>query len=204
MNSLPRPRRPLAARILSAIVILPLLIAACSGGPGAASGNDPAAVVKDALAKVAARDITGVGNLACAGQADQIKGQFDMAGELASSIPGVDAQGLVDSVTIDTSAVTVGSPTVTGDTATVPLTGSMKVTFDKEKLRPIIKQVMEAQLGSIAIPDAQIDQFLDSMGGGQAIPLNETVTLKQENGAWKICEPADGSDGTAPSPSSGS
>ena len=51
----------------------------------------------------------------------------------------------------------------------------MKVTFDKEKMRPIIKQVMEAQLGSIAIPDAQIDQFLDSMGGGQAIPLNETA-----------------------------
>ena len=39
MNALPRPRRLLAARILSAIVILPLLIAACSGGPAAASGQ---------------------------------------------------------------------------------------------------------------------------------------------------------------------
>ena len=88
MDSLPRPRRLLAARILSAIFILPLLIAACSGGPGAASGGDPAAVVKDALAKVAAKDINGLANLACAGQADQVREQFDMAGQLGVGGPG--------------------------------------------------------------------------------------------------------------------
>jgi hypothetical protein len=27
------------------------------------------------------------------------------------------------------------------------------------------------------------------------------MTLKQENGAWKICEPSSGSDGAAPSAS---
>ena len=126
MNALPRPRRLLAARIVSAILVLPLLIAACSGGPGAASGNDPAAVVKDALAKVAAKDVNGLANLACAGQADQVREQFDMAGQFASLAPSANAQDIVDSITIDTSAVTVGSATVTGDTATVPVTGSMK------------------------------------------------------------------------------
>lgn len=202
MNAMPRPRRLLAARIVSAILVLPLLIAACSGGPGAASGNDPAAVVKDALAKVAAKDVNGLANLACAGQADQVREQFDMAGQFASLAPSANAQDIVDSITIDTSAVTVGSASVTGDTATVPVTGSMKVTFDKEKLRPIIKQVMEAQGGGVQLTDEQLDAFLDQMGGaGQGVPVNESMTLKQEGGAWKICEPSSGSDGAAPSAS---
>ena len=63
----------------------------------------------------------------------------------------------MNSITIDTSAVTVGSPTVNGDTATVPVSGTMKMTFDKEKLRPIIKQMMEAQGGGVQLTDDQID-----------------------------------------------
>jgi len=205
MNALPRPRRLLAARILSAILILPLLIAACSGGPGAASGGDPAGVVKDALAKVAAKDVNGLANLACAGQADQVREQFDMAGQLASFAPDANPQDIVDSIAIDTSGVTVGSATVTGDTAAVPVSGTMKMTFDKEKLRPIIKQVLQAQGGGAQLSDAQIDGFLDQMGGaGQGVPVNESMTLKQEGGAWKICEPSSGSDGAAPSASAGS
>jgi hypothetical protein len=203
MNALPRPRRLLAARIVSAILVLPLLIAACSGGPGAASGNDPAAVVKDALAKVAAKDVNGLANLACAGQADQVREQFDMAGQFASAVPsGVNVQDIVNSITIDTSAVTVGSATVNGDSATVPVSGTMKMTFDKEKMRPIIKQMLEAQAPGVTLTDEQIDGFLDQMGGGgQGVPLNESMTLKQEGGAWKICEPSSGSDGAAPSAS---
>jgi hypothetical protein len=180
------------------------LIAACSGSPGAASGSDPAAVVKDALAKVAAKDVNGLANLACAGQADEVRQQFDMAGQLASAVPGANAQDIVNSISIDTSAVTIGSPTVTGDTATVPVTGTMKMTFDKEKLRPIIKQLMESQGGGVQLTDEQIDAFLDQMSGsGQGVPVNETLTLKQEGGAWKICEPSSGSDGAAPSASAG-
>jgi len=203
MDPLPRPRRAVAARILSIVVIVPMLIAACSGSPlGGGSSSDPTGVVKDALAKVSARDVNGLAALACAGQADKIKQQFDMGGALGSELPsGVDTQAIIDSVTIDTSGATIGTPTVSGDSATVPLTGTMKVTIDKEKIRPIIKQMMEAQLGSIAIPDAQIDQMIDAFGGNQSIPLNESLTLKKENGAWKICEPSDGSDGAAPSAS---
>ena len=63
---------------------------------------------------------------------------------------------------------------------------------------------MAAQGGGDTLTDAQIDGFLDQMsGGGQGVPLNETMTLKQEGGAWKICEPSSGSDGAAPSASAG-
>jgi hypothetical protein len=202
MNSLPRPRRGVAARILATIVVVPLLLAACSGSgsPLGGGGGDPAAVVKDALAKAAAKDTAGLTSLACAGYADQLAEQLDMSNAFGGQIPGVDAQALADSVQIDTSGVQVGTPTVSGDTATVPLTGTMKMNFDKEKIRPIIKQVMEAQGGGVTMTDEQIDQLLDSFtGAGQGIPIDDTMTLKNEGGSWKICE--DSSSGAAPNAS---
>ena len=188
MNALPRPRRGFAARLLATIILLPVLAAACSGGsPLGGGGGDPAAVVSDALSKVAAQDINGVAALACAGQADKIKSEFDLSGQLGASLPGVDTSALASAVHIDTSGVKVGTPVVNGDNAQVPVTGSMKVTFDTEKIRPIFKQMMEAQ-GGASMTDAQIDALITTVAGnGQDVPLNETLDLKMENGAWKIC-----------------
>ena len=190
MNAQPRPRRGLAARLLAVVFVIPVLAAACSaGGGGAANSGDPAAVVSDALAKVAAQDINGVAALACAGQADKIKSEFDLSGQLGAAVPGIDASGLASAVHIDTSGVKVGSAAISGDTATVPVTGSMKMTFDKAKLLPIFKQVMAAQGGSIQMTDDQINALIDNVAGsGSDVPLNESLTLKQENGAWKICD----------------
>ena len=190
MNAQPRPRRGLAARLLAIVLFIPILAAACSAsGGGAAGGSDPAAVVSDALTKVAAQDINGLAGLACAGQVDKIKSEFDLSGQLGSSLPGVDASALASSITIDTSGVKVGTPAVSGDSATVPLTGSMKVTFDKTKLLPIFKQVMAAQGGSIQMTDDQLNALIDNVASsGNDVPLNESLTLKQENGAWKICD----------------
>ncbi len=160
MNALPRPRRGIAARLLATVFVLPILAAACSGGsPLGGGGGDPAAVVSDALTKVAAQDINGVAALACAGQADAIKSQFDLSGQLGDSLPGVDASALASAVHIDTSGVKVGTPVVNGDAAQVPVTGSMKVTFDTEKIRPIFKQMMEAQGG--AVDDRRPDRRAD-------------------------------------------
>ena len=156
---------------------------------GAANSGDPAAVVSDALTKVAAQDINGVAALACAGQADKIKSEFDLSGQLGAAVPGIDASGLASAVHIDTSGVKVGTAAISGDTATVPVTGSMKMTFDKAKLLPIFKQVMAAQGGSIQMTDDQINALIDNVAGsGSDVPLNESLTLKQENGAWKICD----------------
>ena len=64
--------------------------------------------------------------------------------------------------------------------------------------------MIEAQGGGVSLTDEQIDTFLDQMtGSGQGVPLNESMTLKQEGGAWKICEPSSGGDGAAPSASAG-
>ncbi|HEY4189065.1 MAG TPA: hypothetical protein VGM28_01470 [Candidatus Limnocylindrales bacterium] len=189
MNAQPRPRRGLAARILALVIFIPILAAACTAGGGAAGGGDPTSVVNDALAKIAAQDVNGVAGLACAGQADKVKSEFDLSGSLASELPGVDTAALAAAVHIDTSGIKVGTPTVNGDSATVPLTGSMKMTFDADKIRPIFKQIIEAQGGGTTITDDQIDQMIAGVvGSGQDIPMDESLNLKQENGAWKICD----------------
>ena len=40
--------------------------------------------------------------------------------------------------------------------------------------------------------DDQINALIDNVAGsGSDVPLNESLTLKQENGAWKICDSGD-------------
>ncbi len=205
MEGLTDPRRFIAARLLIGVALITLFAAACgsaagsaapgataAGGGGGGNAGDPAAVVQDALAKIAAKDLNGIGNLACAGQAEKIKSELDMSGSLGDSFPGVDTSALVDSVQLDVSGVKVGTPTISGDTAKVPVTGSMKVSFDKEKLRPILKQVLGQQ--GQTMTDAQIDTLISTVAAtAQDVPLDESLDLKQEGGAWKICEQASAS-----------
>jgi hypothetical protein len=220
MHSPARPGRRSAARLLAGLAIASLAVGACggsststaspaaasqapasqaAGGGGGAASGDPASVVQDAIAKLGAKDFAGLASIACAGQADQIRNMFGASGNLGTDlqIPGLDSAAFVDSVTFDMSKVQVGSATVSGNTATVPVSGSMSVNFDKDKLRPILKQVM-AQNGT-SMTDQQLDTLIDSFATGQSVPLTEPVPLVNEGGSWKICPKDSGGSSAAPS-----
>ena len=63
----------------------------------------------------------------------------------------------------------------------------MKVTFDKEAMRPILRQVLEQQ--GTTMTDEQLDALLETLESyGQDLPLDESVRLVREDGAWKICQ----------------
>lgn len=180
------PRRaPMRARAMAGLMALAVALAACASGPPA---GGPSAVVQDALAKVAAKDLDGLRALACAGQEDLIRSQLGLAGAIGTDLlPGLDTQSLVDAVNLDVSKLKVGDPTIDGSTAQVPVTGDLGVTFDATKLRPILKQAMASQ-GS-AMTDEQLDALLRTLGAyGQAVPVNQSMRLVQEGGAWKICQ----------------
>jgi hypothetical protein len=172
--------RPILAAGLAAI------LAACSGVPG--TGGDPAAAVTGAMSALQSKDLEQLKTFACAAKQDEIASQFDMAGGLEQLVPGADAQAILGAVTIDTSGVTVGEPAVNGDSATVKLGGTMKVSVDAEKLKPILKAALERQ--GMPADDASLDAMLAMMGGAGAteVPMNETLELVRENGAWKLCE----------------
>ena len=181
-----RPVRQLALLLTS----LALLVAACGGaGPLAGGGGDPASVARPAMAVLAAGDITKLTDLACAASKADIANSFTGGlGELGS---GADPAALLAAIKIDTSKVTVGDATVTGDTAVVPLKGSMTISFDKEKIKPIIQAALQSQ--GVAADDAAVQAAMGFLTAfeGQAIPLDDQpLTLKRENGAWKLCDAA--------------
>ena len=169
--------------VISAVLVL---VAACGGGGG--DSGDPAAVVRSALAAAQSKDFTALEGLACEAQKDEIRDQFDFSAGLGDLAPGMDAEQVLDAITIDTSKVEVGSPAIDGDKATVEVSGSMSIDVDVDKLKPIIKAALEAQ--GLPSDDATIDQAMGMFGAmsSQDIPMDETLGLVKEGGAWKICE----------------
>ncbi len=172
--------------VVVALALLAMTLAAC-GAAGPAAGS-PAAVVQAALDRLAAKDVTGLRTLACAGQENLIRDQLGIPGAIGPELlPGLDTQAVVDAVNLDTSKVHVGDSTVDGDIAQVPVTGDLGVTFDATRMRPILKQVMAAQ--GTTMTDEQLDALLKTLDGyGQAVPVDQSIRLILESGAWKICQ----------------
>jgi hypothetical protein len=171
-----------------ALVVLVAAVAAC-GGAGSPAADSPEAVVHDALTLTAAKDLEGLKGVACAGQEDLIRDQLSLPGlsSGAELFPGVDTSALLAAVNVDVGNVDVGTASIDGDVATVPVTGSIKVTFDPVAIRPIIKAALEQQ--GATMTDAQLDALLATLQSyGQDIPLDESIRLVREAGAWKVCQ----------------
>jgi hypothetical protein len=172
--------------MIGTLVSLALAVAACAP---VAPANGPDAVVGDALAKVAAKDIDGLRALACAGQADLIRGQLGLPGGAAGGelLPGLDTQAVVDAIRLDVTGVKLGDASIDGDVAQVPVTGTIKVTFDSAAMRPLLRQVLEKQ--GTTMTDEQLDALLKTLeASGQDVPVDQSVRLVREDGAWKVCQ----------------
>jgi hypothetical protein len=169
--------------------VLALSLAASACGAQAPDPGGPEAVVQDAIGRVAAKDIEGLRALACAGQEDLILDQLSIGGLVggAELIQGLDLQALLDAVAVNVDDVEVGKAVTDAETAQVPVEGSLKVTFDAEAMRPFLRQLLEGQ--GTSMTDEQLDGLLTTLESyGQDVPLDESVRLVRENGAWKICQ----------------
>ena len=172
-------------RILAAILAVALALAGC--GP-ATPTEGPGATIAEAIRLAGAKDVDGLRGLACAGQEDTIRdmlGLPDAAGE--QLLPGLDVDALVDAVRLDVSGVEAGEPVIEGDVAQVPVTGSVKVTFDAEQVKPILVPFLESQ--GREMTDEQLDAMLATLEAyGQDIPIDQSIRLVREGGTWKVCE----------------
>lgn len=191
---------PVGRRLALAATAVAVMLAAVACGP-AAPTDGPAAIVNDALAKVAAKDVDGLRGLACAGQEDRIQEQLGLPTGLGGELlPGMDTQSLLGAVNFDVSKVELGDPAIDGDVAQVPVGGTLKVTFDATAMRPILRKVLEQQ--GTSMTDDQIDALLKTLEAyGQDVPLDQSVRLVSESGAWKICQ--DSVPGASASPTGG-
>ncbi|HET7726146.1 MAG TPA: hypothetical protein VFK54_02360 [Candidatus Limnocylindrales bacterium] len=167
-----------------AVLALTLVVAACGGAPG---GGSPTAVVQTALDRMAAKQLDQLPELACAAERDRITEQFDLTGGMGAFMPGLDTAALIDAVSFDVSKVVLAEGTVSGDSAEVQMTGSIGIAFDDAKMREVLRPVLEQQ--GLPADDASLDAMLSGLEGmAQAVPLNETVQVVREDGAWKICD----------------
>jgi len=69
----------------------------------------------------------------------------------------------------------------------VPVEGDLGVTFDAEAMRPMLRELLGAQGGSMT--DGELDALLAGLEAyGQSVPLDTDVRLVREDGAWKVCQ----------------
>ena len=181
------PTRSSRRRGVVALALLSLVLAVSGCGPGGA-GDGPGAIVNEALEMTAAKDVDGLRTLACAGQEDLIRDQLGLPGTVgAELLPGLDTQALLVAIRLDVSGIETGEPAIDGDVAQVPVSGTLKVTFDRDAMKPILRQVLEQQ--GATTTDEQLDALLGVLETyGQDVPIEQSVRLVREDGAWKICQ----------------
>jgi len=176
-------RRP-ALIVVALLLGVATALSACGGGPAA---DSPSAVASRGLELLAAKDVDGLRALTCdaaeEGLLDRIgvPGGFD--GEL---LPGLDMDALLEAVVIDTSGLAVSGETISGETATVTIEGDLRISFNAEMLRPILRQLLESQDRDLS--DAQLDALLRTLErAGQDVPMTQVLAFVREDGAWKLC-----------------
>lgn len=166
-------------------IALAMVVAACGGSSG--PGSDPAGTVKSALDAMSSGNLDTLAQYACAAQKDtlpSILGGSSASGALPSGFGDI-----FSSMKITYDNLDVKQTNVTGDTATVHVTGTMKVTFDDAKMKEFLKQMMGAT--GQTVDDATLNMALAAMKselGGTGTAMDQDITLKNEGGKWLICE----------------
>ena len=159
-------------------------------------------MVNDALARIAAKDVDGLRGLACAGQENQIRDLLGLpaAAAVPTCCPASTPRPLLDAVKLDVSKVKLGDAAIDGDVAQVPVTGTLKVTFDAATMRPILRQLLDQQ--GTSMTDDQLDALLKTLEAyGQDVPLDQSVRLIREGGTWKVCQDSVALPGASPAAS---
>jgi hypothetical protein len=171
------------ARLVTAVLAASFVVAACGGG----NSGDPTATVKDFISLVEQKQFDKIPDVACAAEKDAMKEQFDIGGQLAGSLEGIDAKSITDAMTIKFDNLEVKEVEKSADKAKVSLKGDLKMAVDKTKMTDLVKKALAAQ--GLPVDDATVATMLDSLVGafGQGQPVDSSVDLVVENGKWVVC-----------------
>jgi hypothetical protein len=168
------------ARLATAVLAASLIVAACGGG----NSGDPTATVKDFVSLVEQKQFDKIPDIACAAQKDAMKEQFDIGGQLAGSLEGVDAKSITDAMTIkfdNLEAQRSRSPP-TGE----GLGGDLKMSVDKTKMTDLVKKAPAAQTCRwTMLPWRYAGLMVGAFEQGE--PVDSSVDLVVENGKWVVC-----------------
>ena len=168
-----------------AVLTLAILVAACGGGPAAAS--DPQGTVKSAFSAAQSGGLTKLTEFACAAHKDDIAKALGGQDLSALTAQGININDLMSAVQVSFENVATKEVSKTDKDATVHVTADMKMNFDKEKFKTILKTMFTAK--GLPADDATIDAMLTGMAGAmtQTQKVDEDIVLTNEGGKWLIC-----------------
>ena len=168
--------------VMIVVIVMSVLLAACGGG-GAAS--DPTGVVKEAMQAVADKKFDKLAEMTCAAKKADVENIFNPAGALAGA--GVDAQKVLDAMTISIQDAEYTKVSETADKAEVQMKGKMNIKLDKEKFKVVMMDIAKAQ--GQELPADQIDAVLDMAVSQveQTQDVDNKIDVVKENGKWVIC-----------------
>ena len=171
---------------IAGLVASVLLVAGACGG-SAGTGNDPQGVVKAAMEAVNSGGLTKLADYACAAKKNDVSSIFGQGGVGGLGAAGIDPASLMDAMKVKVTNVATTESARTDTTATVHVTGDTAITFDKDKMRALMKTVLAAQ--GKPTDDATLDLLMNAMGSQLTTTqkLDEDVKVVNEGGKWLIC-----------------
>ncbi len=155
--------------------------------------GEPVAVVKAALAGMAAHDLAGAAALVCAERRDPNGFPVPLSGifEPVGAMPGFDIPRTLSVIELDVSHLVVTERTGTkdGNTVEVAIDGPLVERFDPAKVEALFRAY--ASESGQPIEQDLLDQTLANVSRGPVqIQMRETVPVVQQDDAWRICPPA--------------
>jgi hypothetical protein len=172
-------------RLAALACALAVALGACSGGPAGAA-NDPAGVVQAALQAVNSGGLSKLSDYACAAKKNDLSA-LGGGGLGTLTQAGISQADLLAAMSMSFADLAVTQTAKTDTTATVHVTGNSTITFDKDKMKGIMKTMLTAQ--GQQVNDAMVDAAMAAMTAQFATPqkLDETVNVVNEGGKWLVC-----------------
>lgn len=166
------------------IVVLAVLLAACGSAPAPA---DPSATIRAALAAAESGGLGKLVDYACAARKGDITGAFGGGDLAALEAAGLKAEDVFAAMSVKFENVTTKELSRTDTSATVQVTGDIRMSIDRQKFRELIRTILTAQ-GQPA-DDATIDKALELASERLTQPqkLDNQVLVVNEGGKWLIC-----------------
>ena len=175
------------ARVVALVVAGVISIAGCSGGPGGPA-NDPAGSVSNALSAMSSGGLAKVSEFACAAHKDDVAKAFAGGNTSALTAGGLKPDDVFNAMSVSFSNVSAKEVSKNGNAAVVHVTADMKVAFDKDKFKGLLKTVLAAQ--GQPTDDATMDAAMTMMSGQleQTQHMDEDVDDVNEGGKCLMCE----------------
>lgn len=170
--------------LMVAAMVLGSTLSACS----VLSEDSPALVVRRALDRVVAHDLVAASFEVCADRRDPADFPFPISGVFApvQALPGFDIPRTLAVIKLDATNLGVAETARDDLAAEVRVSGILVQRFDPAQVEALFR-AYAAESGQ-RLEQPLLDETLALVSRGDvSLPVDESVRVIREGGAWKVC-----------------